>query len=44
MIKLVRIACARRRDAFFSSFFPIAFEINAVTPIDKPAVKPIIIK
>ena len=44
MIKQVRIDWASRRDAFFSSPFPRALEINAVIPIDNPAVNPIIIK
>ena len=44
MIKLVRMAWASRRDAFFSSPFPRALEINAVMPIDNPAEKPMIMK
>ena len=44
MIKLARMDWAKNKDAFFSFFWPRAFDINAVTPIDKPVVKPIIIK
>ena len=44
IIKHVRMDWAKNKDAFFSFFWPRAFDISAVTPMDKPVVKPIIIK